>query len=502
RDWQLITAGALLFVLAYPPFHLLLPSFVCLVPAVLLIERGNEAELPFRRLVVQGFWFGLLSHGLVLYWMIVALWHFTPMSALGYGATITVLAVYTGLLFAAVGWIRRTTAVPMVAVLPVFLVALEWIVGHQGEVAFPWLGLGTSLTGFPLLIQIADLVGARGITLLLVMANVVLATALTTPQRRRRVMLAGYVVAGAMVASIYGMVRVRGIELRSAGTVALIQPNVGFADKRNRTLQDSLVGQLIELSATEISRGRPDLVVWPEAAVPDFFFRHPDWLGRIAAQARQSATPVVVGGVDIDLTGEAPYDYFNAVFVLDEDGSPDAWPAYHKRYLVPIVERVPFVNPRWFDMRWFGGFAFGQEAPVYEVDMGRFGVLICYESAFEAASRRYRRAGADFIVNVTNDAWFGRTSAPYQHAAHLVMRAIENRVGIARAANSGISEFVDPLGRTSHRTALMEQATLTETLVTSDVVPLYVRWGDWVGGLSVVGVILLLGYARFNRPSG
>ena len=118
--------------------------------------------------------------------------------------------------------------------------------------------------------------------------------------------------------------------------------------------------------------------------------------------------------------------------------------------------------------------------------------MVCYESAFEDLARKYRARGADFLVNITNDAWFGRTAAPYQHASHLVLRAIETRMGIARGANDGVSEFVDPLGRATDQSELETQATVTGRLVTSDVRPLYVRWGDWVGRLAVIGTVVMI----------
>jgi len=157
---------------------------------------------------------------------------------------------------------------------------------------------------------------------------------------------------------------------------------------------------------------------------------------------------------------------------------------------------VPFVNPRWFaSLRWFGGFGVGAPGDVYAVGIGRFGILICYESAFEDVTRRYRRNGADFVANITNDAWFGNTAAPYQHAAHLVMRAIENRVGIARAANTGISEFVDPLGRVSHATRLGERTMVSGAVRTSNVRTFYTTMGDWVGTLALAGSLWLCGAA-------
>src|SRR5207245_2104346 len=162
---------------------------------------------------------------------------------------------------------------------------------------------------------------------------------------------------------------------------------------------------------------------------------------------------------------------------------------YHKHYLVPIVERVPFLDPRWFRLKWFGGFGKGRGLPLYPTAMGRFGVLICYESVFEDRARAYRRQGADFLVNVTNDAWYGRTAGPYQHAAHLVLRAVETRMGIARAANSGISGTVDPLGRYHDTTGLEVETAIAATLRTSDVTTLYVRLGDWVGTMCVLATL-------------
>src|SRR6185436_4206840 len=171
---------------------------------------------------------------------------------------------------------------------------------------------------------------------------------------------------------------------------------------------------------------------------------------------------------DLKRYSATTYDYYNAAFLFDSSGRRDAQPAYHKRFLEPMVKRVPFINPALFSrMQGFGGFGIGTQGPVYQVPSGKFGVLICYESAFEGESRDYRQRGADFLVNITNDAWFGHSSAPYQHAAHLVMRAIENRVGIARAGNNGISEFVDPFGRAYHVTKLDEVRFIADDVRTT-----------------------------------
>lgn len=490
RDWLLVGSGASLLALAYPPFHWLIPSFVCLVPVVWLLLEGENDPRPLRRHLVQGFWYGVVGNGLVLYWMVVALWHFTSLSALGYAASLLVLGMWGALLFGAVGWIRRRTGISLLVVLPFVWTATEWMIGHQGDIRFPWLGLGTSLTGFPALIQVADVVGARGVTFLLVLANTALALGWVAQRDRNRALrLWASVLAGVALAWGYGLVRERQIQLRSLGNIGAIQPAIEAKWERD---PDSVVASLLSLSDSAAATG-VKLVVWPEAAVPQVLEWRPEWVSIISEHARNRRAALVVGALDVipSPRHRRGYEYFNAAFVFDSAGRVLS-PPYHKNYLVPIVERVPFANPQWFErLRWFGGASVGRPGAVYRVSTDRFGILICYESAFENLARRYRMLGADFLVNITNDAWFGKTSAPYQHAAHLVMRAIENRVGIVRAANTGISEFVDPLGREHARTRLGERTLITGELVTSDTMSLYTRLGDWVGSASLAGTALL-----------
>lgn len=500
-EWRLVIAGALLTVLAYPPFNLFFPSFLSLVPAVWLIVEANDDPRPFRRQMAQGFWFGLFAQGLVLYWMVIALWHFTALSALAYAATIIILGIFWGLTFAAVGWAVRRLHVSVVLAFPVFWTATDWGIGHLGDVSFPWLGLGVSLTGFPSFIQIADLVGSRGLTFLLAAANAALAVAWLRRRHRGWISPVVAVVGGIAVALAYGLWRERTIPVRTLGRVALIQPNVPYAEKWEQRLADSIFDDLMHLTDSTIDVHHPQLVLWPEAAMPGFIEREPQWNARIAEEARATKTPILAGGLDVRYLTPTDYEYWNSAFLYDTTGSRTNQPTYHKHYLVPIVERIPFLNPRWFRgmSQWFGGYGVGALGPVYRVGIGKFGVLICYESIFADLSRRYRRLGADFLVNITNDAWYGRTSAPYQHAAHLVLRAIENRVGIARAGNDGISEFIDPFGRTYDASSLEVRTTVTGPVTTSDAHTLYTFAGDWVGAGSVIAAVVLLVIGGWRR---
>jgi apolipoprotein N-acyltransferase len=512
----LIALGALALFASYPPFPLPFISFFAIAPAVLLVRRAAQDQDP-RRAFRWGWWYGLAANGLVLYWMIVALWHFTPFSALGYLATIAVLGLFTGSLFWFVVRLRLVApAVPLWVTLPVAWTALEWLIGHLGDVAFPWLGLGTSLADAPVLVQWADLAGARGVTLWLAWCNVMLvegAVGMRDTGSARRGALVRFVapvVASVLLALGYGVWRERTLPVREVGVVGLIQPNEGFREKLDPAHGDAVVAKLVTMSERAIALARPQLVVWPEAAIPGYFFQNPTWEQTISGLARVSHTPIITGGLEADPHDPPPVPYYNAAFFFDSTGDRRSHPFYGKHYLVPIVERVPFVPVRWMRRipgvgRWSGGFARGRDLPVYATELGRFGVLICYESAFEDLPRRYRARGADFLVNVTNDAWFGRTTAPRQHASHLVLRAIESRMGIARAANSGISEFVDPLGHAYAASELGQEAVVADRLRTSDVTTLYVRWGDWVGLLSVLttlGFGAVLGHSAIrNRQS-
>ena len=495
RAAVLIGAGAVLLVASYPPLQLPILSFIALVPAVVLL-RQLERERDARTALRWGFWYGFVTQGAVLYWLVVALWHFTPLSGLGYLATIAIYGLWYALMFWFVVRVRgRFPLAPLWVVFPVAWTAVEWVVGHQGDIRFPWLGLGTSLADAPVLAQWADLAGARGVTLWLAWCNVMVVESVLGSREqgagsrsiRWRPLIA--VLATVVLAWGYGTWRVRTLPLRELGTVGLIQPNEGFREKWNRARQDSVMGKLFTLSRRLEDGTRLDLLLWPEAAIPDYFVNRPDWDLAIAQRARETHTPLLTGGLDVEFHGPVRYEYYNAAFFYDSTGQRGVYPVYHKRYLVPIVERVPFVPPQWFHLRWFGGFAKGRELPLYPVGMGRFGVLVCYESIFENLARSYRRRGADFLVNITNDAWYGRTAGPYQHASHLVLRAIETRMGIARAANDGISEFIDPLGRTYAATRLETEATVADRLRTSDMIPLYVRLGDWVGLLVVLATL-------------
>ncbi|PYP07815.1 MAG: hypothetical protein DMD59_14005, partial [Gemmatimonadetes bacterium] len=175
----LVLLGAIALTLSYPPFVIPPLSFFAIIPAILLVQQAVAESNP-RAAFRWGWWYGIVSNAFVLYWMVVALWHFTPLSALGYLATIAVLGLLTATMFWFVTRLRLAVpGVPLWVVLPVAWTALEWLIGHLGDVRFPWLGLGTSLADAPVLVQWADIAGARGVTLWLAWCNVAIVEAAT-----------------------------------------------------------------------------------------------------------------------------------------------------------------------------------------------------------------------------------------------------------------------------------------------------------------------------------
>ncbi|MFQ5678689.1 MAG: apolipoprotein N-acyltransferase [Gemmatimonadota bacterium] len=510
----LLASGALLG-LAYPPFHLLLPSFIALVPYLVWVERlpgGREGRAQARR---GGFFLGWIYYTLVLYWLVTALIWYTWLAVLAFLATVAILAGILAYTTLGLHLARRRLGWPLWLVLPVFWTSNEWVRGHLPDVAFPWMQLGDTLTGFPWLVGAADVVGSRGLSFWLCLSNGLLAVALLRWRAIGRPSAPGGRTAGGAwrpvlafllalaLPAAYSLYRWNTLKLRPAARVAAIQPNVPEEMKFEReaaTLGAIQATERLVESRLTGWQGSLDLLVLPETALPVHMEPIPSrgypgrpqlmrWAERLAWGL---GAPVLFGGLGDEDLGDGEYAYFNSAFLATPEGT--AVRRYDKRRLVPVVERIPFLNPKWFSgIEYLGGFGVGQRAPLYAAGEGRFGVLICYESIYPGLAREYRRQGANFLVNITNDAWFGRshpwwsrTSALWQHPAHLVMRAVETRTGIVRSANTGISLFLDPLGRMRDATPLFTETAITGEVLTTEGRTLFVRFGDVLGWASIL----------------
>jgi apolipoprotein N-acyltransferase len=516
-------AGGLAFATAFPPIPGVLLIFVCLVPIAVGVARAADSGAPARVAARLGVWFTVVGFGLALYWIAVALSLFTPLAFLAYIGTIIGMSALVALTTTSLFVARRLTRWPLAILLPAAWVSLEILLAYFSDLAFPWFPLGLAVARHPAWAQAADLSGVHGLSVWIAATNGLLADAWLAAKPspgaapgaalaaagwrqaiRRRGVIVPLVVIVLLAAVVrgYGAWRLHTTVLEPLARIGIVQPNISEDEKMQRAMQGRFIVPLAALTRQEEARDHPVLMLWPETALPDFLTHRPDWTDSLRSLARDASTPILFGMLDYTIFGPGPddWDYFNAAALVDSTGRLGTQPAYHKKYLVPIVERVPFLNPRWFSgVQYFGGFGRGTSARPFNLPFGKVGVLICYESIFPQQSRAYRRNGADVIVNLTNDAWFGQGTAPYQHESHLRLRAIETRVGIVRAANTGISEYIDPLGRSFGALPLFVAGTAAYMAQTTTLRSPYVVIGDWAAIACVATTLVLMGLAFVRR---
>lgn len=515
-----VLAGVLL-ALSFPPSPVPLAIFGGLVPLLLFIAERPPGAAGRWQATRGGVVTGVLYFGIQLYWMAVALLRYSALAIPAYLGVVLVLAALSGAFAWAIHLTRDQLQLPLPVLAAIFWTTLEWLQGHLGDLAFPWLGLGTALAPVPTLAGAADLVGARGLTFWIAGINGLIASIILR-YRGGRTLGPHFIalLAALAIPAAYGAIRASSLHLRPAARVAVVQPDISDDVKRGPLGLDTSLAALSRLTLS-LDGEALDLVAWPEVALPA------DFLGsdRLRTAAQELSTridaPILVGAYgagDGDDSG-----VYNSAFLVQprtrqrrggEAGSLEPTPIrYDKQKLVPFIERVPFIDPRLLQgpadragEHRLGSLERGRGRPILRGQNGAaFGLLICYESIFAPIARAYRADGADFLVNITNDAWYGfdtplgRTTGLWQHPAHLVLRAIETRSGVVRAANTGISMFIDPLGRSYGRTSLFQMATATGIVYTTDTTTLFVRWGDWLARLAVAfGVVTLLVAGRQN----
>ncbi|HEU5319704.1 MAG TPA: apolipoprotein N-acyltransferase, partial [Methylomirabilota bacterium] len=487
---MLVTAGAGLLALAFPRVDWDGGAWVALVPLfVVVLEAGPRVA------AAVGWLFGTIFFLVLLRWLNFT---FLQYSAIPWPLTwlpTALLAAYCGLYPAAVAgalaWIgrRRSLAWALLAA-PFLWVAAEWLRGHLLG-GFPWGTLGYTQYLRLSVIQIAELAGVHAVSFLVVAVNAAVAGCLILPWRRA---LAGTLLAGAAVGATlaFGTWRLAAPAPPAEVTVAVMQPAIDQPlkwDERHRQETLAIYFALTRRAA----RDHPDLIVWPETASPSVLRRDPDLLDALSATSETLRVPLLVGSVDVE--GGPPVHLRNTAFLVTGGGIAER---YDKIHLVPFGEYVPLSGVIGFVRGWaefISELEPGSRTVVFQGPPAPFGVVICYEGVFPDLVREFVRNGARLMVNMTNDAWFGRTSGPEQHLAMYPLRAVEHRVALARAANTGVSAFIAPTGQIVRRLPLFERGTLTERLPLRRGDTLFTRVGDWLAWLSLAVSAAVLGSA-------
>jgi len=294
------------------------------------------------------------------------------------------------------------------------------------------------------LIQISDLTGVAGVSFLVVMVNVALKQIFTQGLKKSKPILGITLVIVVMVL-IYGFVKMelfrRTLNPRQI-KVAIIQGNVEQAMKWQEDQWPEIMQRYIALTE-EAATVHPELIIWPETSFPGILWRDTDTLKDVRHLIGRLKTPILFGSV---VVGEG--EYYNSAIFLNQHG--DFEKQYNKVHLVPFGEYIPLrsIFPFLGDIIPIADFTPGKEYTVFSLEKGlRFSTLICFEDTIADLTRHFVREGAQLLINMTNDAWFYDTKAPFMHLQAAVFRTVENRRSLIRAANTGVSCVIDPLGR-------------------------------------------------------
>jgi len=456
---------------------------------------------------------GFFHYLTLIYWIIPTLTVFGKLHTLLATACLVLLSLYLALYTGIFAFIMKKWPMPA-WLTPLWggtvWVGLEFIRTHA-LTGFPWGVLGYSQFANSFLVQTADLFGVLGISFVLVVCNGVLTQAWLV-FRKKVSGNKGFGISLALgillvaAAHGYGFLRLVTVEqwIGSAAQprISVIQGNIEQNKKWDKAFKEFTLDRYEQLS---ISALPADLVIWPETALPFYYGRDPVGSSRVDALVRKARTHFLAGSPAVDISGET-LRYYNRAYMLNPLSLVTG--TYDKTHLVPFGEYVPLQDLLWFVEKLTaeaGNFSQGETGAVpLQFEDHKTGVLICFEILFPDISRAFVLNGADILTTITNDAWFGRTSAPAQHFAIAVLRAVENRRSLVRAANTGISGFIDPAGRITATTGLFTATALTRNVPVLDQLTFYTRYGD-IAGLAAL-VAMGLGFMvkgiknNFRRP--
>lgn len=370
---------------------------------------------------------------------------------------------------------------------------------------FPWEPLGAALAPCPVLIQPADVIGTGGLTFAVAFINLAIFCVYRSIQNKTFKQTGWQQTAAIVIISAlmigYGSMRLdqvsREMDKAEKKKIAVVQASIDQSIKWNPQFRLDTIMLYRDLTH-EAARNKPDLIVWPETATP-FFYRNneslTDWLNDFVKKIN---TPLLFGSPAYE-TDAGKNKYYNRAYLLNEQAGIVG--TYDKVHLVPYGEYVPLQQLFPFIRKItqaIGDYYPGRIGEILELDGDKLGVLICYESIFATLARKQADAGADMLFVITNDAWFGKSSAPYQHFEQAVLRAVETRKAVVRAANTGISGFITPDGRIEGTIDLFEKDTLEKEVPRMVGKTFYTTAGDVLPQVSL-GVTVLIFSAAFYR---
>lgn len=488
-------------VFAFPPFSIGFLAWGSLVPLFLVLEtRGWKGG--FSAGFLAGFAFNLGA----VYWVVHSMFNYGGVPVAAAILVMLVLVLYMALYWGVFGvlytFTRGFPGVARLLLIPAFWVGLEYARAHI-LTGFPWVLIGYTQAPYPALIQVADTTGVWGVSFVVVAFNVSLAflvAGLLFRDREGKTPVLPIVIASALVVSMaaYGAVRMKMVdgELPQWRTlrVALAQGSIDQGVKWDGRYQQETINIYRKLTEEASSR-QARLVIWPETAIPYYYDAEEIKDGQIGALARSSSTYILTGSPAYNYNPELNrVTYFNSAFLIDPKGETVG--RYDKYHLVPFGEYLPLRGILPFEKltAGIGDFTEGQGPVPITFGEVSIGTLVCFESIFPEIARGHVKNGATLLATITNDAWFGRTSAPSQHFQMAIFRAVENKAFLVRSANTGVSGVIDPLGRVRNLTGLYERTAIVDDIgLRMGPLTFYTIYGDvFAWGCSIISAAFLV----------
>lgn len=491
-----------LYGLAFPPLPLGVGALIFLVPWFIVLQRNNTSTALFAT-----FWSGVFYNAINYYW-IYNVMKVGPAGFILFGLFLLVAYFSAYNVLAAFVFIQAKKITVkghrvLLWLFPIFYAGLE-MTRTKGDFSFPWSHLGYVFGNHLSLLQALPWIGVFGYTMLIVASNMIVTKSFTTNKRRYLILTPVLILAclwahGTFVLSGKTAQPFYENPSEKTPTIALVQPSISQTKKWTKGYFDSVTTKTWALVDKYPLLNEVDLLVLAETAIPDLLKNQPSQIKHIKKLSDQYRFSLMLGALDFErlpvAQGPIKYELYNASFLFHPTASGKKEERYIKQHLVPFSERIPFddVFPilNYVDFG-EGDFTAGTVTPVYEPFY--WTPFICYEAIFGDQVREAIRNGSRLMINITNDGWFGESTAPGQHLNLIRYRAIENAYPVARNANSGFSVFIDQYGHLDQKTELFEETIIARKMPLRTRDTLYTRIGDVVeiGLLLFFAVYLLL----------
>lgn len=482
RRYFLPFLSALLLFFSFAPFDLFFLTWFAFIPLFFFLFNTKD----YKTTLKGGFIFGFFYFFGNTYWIYHSLYNFGSVPLILSIAIVALLACYLALYPTVFSLIYKNlirSNLPTAFYAPFIWVSLE-VIRTYLFTGFPWAVVGYSQYKFLTIIQISDITGVYGVSYLILLFNCFIFDFILFKSLKKQhplvshipIVISSFLVILIFILSItYGLKKLGESINEKSFTVALIQGSIPQQQKWDFKKAEDIISIYKNLTI-EARKYSPQIVVWPETAVPFIFEKNKYFTNDLLNFVKNEKIYLLFGTIM-----ERQKDKFtNSAVLINPDGEIVYF--YDKIHLVPFGEYVPLRKILFFIDKLtvgIGDYEKGDSFSVGITPFGRFATLICYEIIFPEQVKKFCQKGINFIVNITNDAWFGNTSGPYQHFAISVFRAVENRKPLIRTANSGISGLIDDRGRVLYKTKLFERTYIVFEIKTNNKITFFAKYGEF-----------------------